>query len=88
MAQLITKRYKNEAFYDFIDLRRKFWNFQFTILIICLCITFPTTLIDLYRQRQEDRLDKHFGLDKKHIPGTIQEQEDERLMIVGSLRFL
>lgn len=55
MAQLITKRYKNEAFYEFIDLRRKFWNIQFSILIFCLCITFPTTLIELYKTRQEDK---------------------------------
>jgi len=51
MAQLITKRYKNEAFYDFIELRRKFWNVQFTMLIFCLCITFPTTLLELYKNR-------------------------------------
>jgi hypothetical protein len=60
MAQLITKRYKNQAFYEFISLRRKFWNIQFTVLIICLCACFPTTLIDLYKSRQEDQDTKDF----------------------------
>lgn len=45
MAQLITKRYKNFAFYEIINLRLQVWNIQFIVLIAVLIIGFPSTLI-------------------------------------------
>jgi hypothetical protein len=52
MATLITKQYKREKFYEFLSLRSKLWNLQFSVYIICTCIGYPTELLYKLSRRQ------------------------------------
>ena len=51
MAQLITKRFKNDTFYEFLSLRYKIWNLQFFVLILCSVIGFPTAVLYFSREK-------------------------------------
>ena len=50
MANMITKRYKIAAHYEFLTIRKSIWRWQFGILIVVLCIGFPTTVIQRRRE--------------------------------------
>lgn len=50
MANMITKRYKIAAHYEFLTIRKAIWKYQFSILILALCIGFPTTVIQRHRE--------------------------------------
>lgn len=54
MAGLVTKRYKNESFYTFLDVRMKIWNIQFVVLTIVVIASFPMVLLDTVRQKLID----------------------------------
>ena len=49
MANMITKRYKIGAFYEFLQIRKTLWKLQFTCLIIALVLGFPTTVLEKLR---------------------------------------
>jgi len=50
MANMITKRYKIAAHYEFLTIRKAIWKWQFAMLILALCIGFPTTVIQRHRE--------------------------------------
>lgn len=50
MARMITKRYKKEAFYEFLAMRKKTWRYLFAILIIGSLLQYPTPLLDKVRK--------------------------------------
>ena len=50
MANMITKRYKIAAHYEFLTIRKGIWLVQFAFLILALCIGFPTTVIQRHRE--------------------------------------
>lgn len=52
MAQIITKRYKSESYYEFLSIRRSLWNIQVTALFICTFIGFPTSILYQIREKQ------------------------------------
>jgi hypothetical protein len=45
MARLVTKRYKKEAFYEFLSARRKTWQWMFGVLIVGALLQYPTPII-------------------------------------------
>lgn len=49
MAQLITRRYKNETAYVFLSIRKKIWIVQITALLIVIILGNPATLLDRFR---------------------------------------
>jgi len=51
MANMITKRYKIGAFYEFLQIRKTLWKLQFTCLIIALILGFPTTILEKIRAK-------------------------------------
>ena len=50
MASMITKRYKIAAHYEFLTLRKAIWKWQFALLVLALCIGFPTTVVQRHRE--------------------------------------
>ena len=50
MARIITKRYKKEAFYEYLAMRKKTWRYMFGLLIIASLLQYPTPLIDKIRK--------------------------------------
>jgi hypothetical protein len=50
MARIITKRYKKEAFYEYLAMRKKTWRYMFGLLIIASLFQYPTPLIDKIRK--------------------------------------
>jgi hypothetical protein len=53
MAKMITKRFKVGAFYEFLQIRHNIWKIQFTVLILALCIGFPSTVLSKIRRKLE-----------------------------------
>jgi hypothetical protein len=53
MAKMITKRFKVGAFYEFLKIRHTLWKIQFSILIIALCVGFPSTILSKIRRKLE-----------------------------------
>ena len=51
MANMITKRYKIGAFYEFLQIRKSLWKLEFTCLIIALILGFPTTILEKVRAK-------------------------------------
>jgi len=49
MAELITKKYKNESFYVFLRVRTIIWNIQFTVLAMVVIAAYPMVLLDTIR---------------------------------------
>jgi dolichol kinase len=45
MASLITKRYKKEAFYEFLSARKKTWRQMFAVLICGALLSYPTPIL-------------------------------------------
>jgi hypothetical protein len=64
---MITKKYKIGAFYEFLVVREKFWKIQFTVLIVVICLGFPTTLFQKIRN--------------KHILQGLKEDSEEIQLI-------
>jgi hypothetical protein len=54
MARLVTKKYKKEAFYEYLAMRKKTWRFMFAILIIASLLQYPTPIIDKIRKMPLD----------------------------------
>jgi hypothetical protein len=50
MARMVTKRYKKEAFYEYLAMRKKTWRYMFAILIIASLLQYPTPIIDKIRK--------------------------------------
>ena len=54
IARLVTKRYKKEAFYEYLALRKKAWRYMFGLLIFASLLQYPTPLIDKIRKMDLD----------------------------------
>lgn len=50
MARLVTKKYKKETFYEFLDARKKTWKYMFNVLILASLLSYPTPLLDKIKQ--------------------------------------
>lgn len=46
MARLVTKRYKKEAFYEFLSARKKTWYYMFIMLMIVALLQYPTPILE------------------------------------------
>ena len=42
---MITKDYKIGSFFEFLQLRKRIWKFQFDVMLVVACLGFPTTLL-------------------------------------------
>mmetsp|Transcript_34734 Transcript_34734/g.53326 ORF Transcript_34734/g.53326 Transcript_34734/m.53326 type:complete len:565 (-) Transcript_34734:5263-6957(-) len=51
IANMITKRFKIGAFYEFLRIRHILWKFQFGALVLVSCLGFPSTLLALVRHK-------------------------------------
>jgi hypothetical protein len=49
MAKMVTKRFKKEAFYEFLEARRKTWYWLFAVLIIQVLLSYPTPIIQKFK---------------------------------------
>ena len=56
MAQIITKRYKSESFEVFLRLRRTFWKIQFSVLLVAIWVSFPTSILLNIRGQFQDKI--------------------------------
>jgi hypothetical protein len=45
MAKLVTKRYKQEAFNEYLRARRRTWQLMFGVLIFGALLQYPTPII-------------------------------------------
>jgi len=50
MARLVTKKYKQEVFYEFLVARKKTWRYMFAVLITASLIGYPTPLLEKIKQ--------------------------------------
>ena len=50
MARIITKRYKKEAFYEYLAMRKKTWRYMFSLLIFASLLQYPTPIINKVRK--------------------------------------
>jgi len=50
---MITKKYKISAFFEFLYIRQKVWNIQFTALVIAGCIGFFSSVLCKIRDKLE-----------------------------------
>jgi hypothetical protein len=66
ISNMLTKKYKIGAFYEFLTIRETMWKIQFAVLVIACCIGFPTTLLQLLRKKLafEDRAYHQNSIDK------------------------
>jgi hypothetical protein len=51
---MVTKQYKLNSHFEFLNFRTKVWNLQFVMLIVAACIGFPTTILYKVRVRLQD----------------------------------
>ena len=54
MARIVTKMYKQEAFFEFLSMRKKIWRFMFALLIIATLLQYPTPIIEKIRKMDLD----------------------------------
>lgn len=55
MAKLVTKRYKQESFNEFLRYRRTTWNIMFIVLIAGALLQYPTPIIQKIKQMELDK---------------------------------
>ena len=53
MASLVTKRYKKEAFYEFLQARKKTWRQLFAVLILGALLSYPTPILNKLKELDE-----------------------------------
>jgi len=51
---MVTKRYKEDAFYEFLAMRKKVWRFMFGLLIIASLLQYPSPVINKIRKMDLD----------------------------------
>ena len=54
MARLVTKRYKKEAFFEFLSSRRRVWWQMFAALIMGALLMYPSPLIEKIKMMHLD----------------------------------
>lgn len=54
MARLVTKKYKKETFYVFLNARRLTWRIMFAILITAALLGYPTQLLNNIKKMNLD----------------------------------
>jgi len=55
MARLVTKRYKKEAFFEFLSSRRRVWGQMFLVLILGALLMYPSPLIEKIKLMHLDK---------------------------------
>ena len=53
MAKIITKKYKTQAFYEFLYLRKKIWVLQCFTFLVAISVGYPTSLLKNYYKLKE-----------------------------------
>jgi hypothetical protein len=78
MAELISKRYKNDSFYVFLDVRQRIWNIQFTVLAFVVIIAYPMVLLDTVRQKL---------IEKETLNGNSNPERSPNVLVIDEISF-